>query len=380
MAGRYKQAMRTLAAPVLLALSAVAALTAGAARAQDSARGAALYRALPGQPALGSCISCHGEPINNRNSILRGAAGPELISKTIAAVSAMGFLRQYLSDSDLADISAYLATIVPAGPLESLPDLWPTTDDFGAQLVGTQSAPRTVLIRNLQPREAIAVGTVRSADPVAFPLQHDCPISLPPLGQCRISAWFRPQAAGPAGAVFAVLDSSGRTLREGALTGAGAPELPATLAWSAGTPELIDFAQVPLGQSMQRTLGLVNPSSIPVGLTRLRVTGPNASRFTLQAPCVAAGRLEPGASCAVTLGFAPSAAGRVEGWIDLVSDAGNAPLVRIAAAGVAAPAQPPSSPASMPAGESSSGGGAVSAGWLVLLLAAVAALRRKRGR
>ena len=82
----------TVAIALLTALAGPLGLSS--AKAQDATRGAALYRSLPGQPGVGSCTSCHGEPVNNRNSVLRGAAGPELISKTIAAVSAMGYLRQ----------------------------------------------------------------------------------------------------------------------------------------------------------------------------------------------------------------------------------------------------------------------------------------------
>lgn len=80
----------------------------------------------------------------------------------------MGYLRQYLVDADLADISAYLASIVPAGPLEALPDLLPTTDQFGAQQGGTQSALRSLLIRNRQPRADISIGAVLSSDPTLF--------------------------------------------------------------------------------------------------------------------------------------------------------------------------------------------------------------------
>ena len=362
----------TMAIAVLAALAGPLGISS--AKAQDATRGVALYRSLPGQPGVGSCISCHGEPVNNRNSVLRGAAGPELISKTIAAVSAMGYLRQYLAEGDLADISAYLATIVPAGPVDLLPDLWPTSDEFGAQLVGTQSVPRVLLIRNLLRRSEIAIGAVRSSDPITFPMQHDCPISLPPLGQCRATAWFWPQLVGPVSASFTVVDSGGRVLREGNLAGTGAPQQPPALAWSAETPLPIDFGQVPVGQAVQRVLTLVNTTAAVVTLSRLRVTGPNASRFTLQAPCGEVDRLEAGAVCPVTLGFAPSAAGRVEGWIELVSDARNAPLVRVAAAGIAVPVEPPV--ASEP-DRSSSGGGAMSAGWIVMLLFAVLALRRK---
>lgn len=357
----------------VVALSATMALTPCAAEAQSAVRGSSLYRELPGQPAVGSCTSCHGDPVNNRNSVLRGAAGPDLISKTIAAVARMGFLRQYLTDADLGDISAYLATIVPAGPVDSLPEPWPTTDEFGAQLVGTQSPARTVLIRNLQPRGDIVIGAVLSSDPITFPVQHDCPLSLPPFGQCSATAWFRPQRVGPAGASFKVVDTGGRVLRAGALNGTGAAAAPPTLAWSANTPPLVDFGQVPLGQAARRELMLINRSATAVAIAALRVTGPNASRFTLDAPCALAGRLEGMATCDVTLGFAPSSAGRAEGWIELVSDANNAPLVRIAAAGVAAQNSQPV--ASAPSG---SGGGAMPAHWVAMLLAAVIALRMQR--
>jgi cytochrome c553 len=164
------------------------------AEAQDASRGGALYRTLPSSPAAGSCISCHGEPVNNRNSVLRGAAVGAVIARTITAVGAMGYLRQYLADADLADIAAYLATVLPAGPIDALPDLSPTADHFGAHAVGTQSGERTLLLRNRQPRSDLSIGAVISADIDQFPLRHDCPLALPPLGQCGIQVGFRPAA------------------------------------------------------------------------------------------------------------------------------------------------------------------------------------------
>lgn len=113
--------MHHLPSSTTVALAVAMLAAPDLAGAQDARRGAALYQVLPGEPVVGSCMSCHGEPINNRNSILRGAVGPDLISRTIAAVSRMGYLRQYLGDSDLADLSAYLATIVPAGPVDACP-------------------------------------------------------------------------------------------------------------------------------------------------------------------------------------------------------------------------------------------------------------------
>ena len=113
---------------------------------------------------------------------------------------------------------------------------------------------------------------------------------------------------------------------------------PPVLAWSANTPSLVDFGQVALGQAVRRELTLLNTSAGATMVATLRVTGPNASRFTLDAPCALAGRLDGMSACTVTIGFAPTTAGRAEGWIEISADASNAPLVRISAAGVATPA------------------------------------------
>ncbi len=342
-----------------------------AAQAQDAGRGNALYRTLPGSPAAGSCISCHGEPVNNRNSVLRGAAGGAVIARTITAVGAMGYLRQYLGDADLSDISAYLATVVPAGPVDALPDLSPTADHFGAQAVGTQSGERTQLLRNRQPRSDLSIGAVISADIDQFPLRHDCPLTLPPLGQCSIHVGFRPAAAGTISTTFSVVHSGGQVLRSGVVSGLGVTAPPAALGWRE-SPDL-QFGSVALGQTALRTAVLVNASSLPAQIARLRVTGPNASRFALESDCAAGGLIAAGASCEMRLRFAPQVTGLVEGWIEIESDASNAALARVSASGVPASAEPP--PVE-PSPAESSGGGAMQALWTTLLAAAALALRR----
>lgn len=353
-------------------LGAVALCAAGAVAAQDAVRGSQIYRALPGDPGVGSCISCHGEPANNRNSVLRGAGGASVISRTIGAVGAMGYLRQYLADADLADIAAYLGTVAPPGMLEAAPDIVPTADHFGAQAVGTQSSEREVLVRNRQPRGDMSIGAVLGSDEAQFPLRHDCPLALPPLGECRIRIAFRPAAAGPQSATFRIVDSGGQTVRIGAVAGTGTTGAAGALAWQS-TPDFA-FGPVASGVQITRRAVLANPSPQAATLTRLRVTGPNASRFSLDSDCPAGSRVEAGASCELRLSFVPSQLGLVEGWIEIESDAANAPLARVSATGVAAPArEPPPAETTEPPG-----GGSISIGWLAALAAGVAALRRRR--
>lgn len=364
---------------------AIATLGAGTAAAQDAARGAALYRALPGTATLGSCITCHGEPVNNRNSVLRGAAGAGLIGRTIGAVSAMGYLRQQLTEADLADIAAYLGTVVPPGAAEQWPDLWPTADDFGTQQLGVQSAPRPMQLRNLQPRAEMAIGAVLIGDLQQFPLQHDCPASLPPLASCRVQLSFRPLAEGPHTTELRIVDRSGRLMRSATLAGTGVAGAPARLAWADGTAELLDFERVTVGQSAQRTLRLENLSPQPVAIQRLQPGGPNAARFDVASACAQRGRIEAQASCEVLVRYTPVGAERAEGWIDLAATAGHPALVRLTGLGVAtdvAPSAPnPSPPVTAAPAAGGTGGGATSPGWLVAQAAAaltLLALRRRR--
>lgn len=360
--------------------------------AQDALRGAQLYLALPGNPGVGSCVSCHGDPLNNRNSVLRGGVGGALISRTINAVGVMGYLRQHLTDRDLDDIAAYLASLTPAGPPEALPNLWPVGLDFGAQQRGTESSARSIQLRNLQVRDSLSLGALRLDDDTHFALQHDCPLSLPPQQQCRLHVRFRPQSLGAQQTTYRLLSSGGTVLRSGSLLGVGTADPPPRLVWATGTAELQDFDRVPLGQSGEKVLRLENLSGQPVSLVRLRSNGEAAVRYRLEGPCVSELRVPAGGSCELRLRFTPTALERSEAWIELDSggSASHPPLVRLSGWGEAAapsppppppppapappappppaPVPPPPAPAAPPAA-SGGGGGASGTAWLLGLLA-----------
>lgn len=363
----------------------VAGLAAAGVQAQDAARGEQLYRALPGNPGVGSCISCHGDPANNRNSVLRGAAGGGWISRTVGAVGVMGYLRQHLSESDLADISAYLATVAPAGQVELLPAPWPVSEDFGAQLLGTRAPERLIRVRNLLTRD-IALGALLSDDPQTFPVRHDCPLSLPPLQQCQLWVGFAPQAPGSASSRYRIVDRGGALLRSGALQGEGVSALPPALRWATGTTDLLDFDRVRVDAERSLRLVLHNAAPQAVPLTRLRANGPGAARFAVQGGCLDAQRIEAGGDCEISVRYRPTAAERHEAWLEMsASGAQHAPTVRLLGLGEAA-ASPPPTPAptpSPPPAAAPSGGGGASLSWhwlLALLLTAWALHPRGPGR
>jgi hypothetical protein len=244
-------------------------------------------------------------------------------------VSAMGFLRAHLSDENVADIAAYLATVLSGADLAALPSPMPTTDFFGAQLVSSPSGPRRIEIRGAA-SAPVALGGIVSSRPDVFPAVSDCPASLLPGTRCTVSVRFVPGAAGDSTGLISIVDPSGTTLRSATVTGEGTEAAPPVLAWAEGAPS-IDFGDVTLGGSVARRLTLVNTGPCAVRLTRLRASGAAASRFQLTGTCMTGTVLAGGANCAIDVGFAPATVGGVEAWIEIVASATSPPLVRLAA-------------------------------------------------
>ena len=111
-----------------LALALFLALVGAGASAQSVSNGQALYNA--------TCNSCHGTPPVGGPQL--AANNPSLIRQAInGLVPAMSFLRGVYSDAQLADIAAYINSIVNGGPpppptpLFDYTDLWWNPNESG---------------------------------------------------------------------------------------------------------------------------------------------------------------------------------------------------------------------------------------------------------
>lgn len=121
--------MRPLIVRVIAAAAFACAIPAAA---QNVANGEALYQSV--------CRVCHGFPPAGGPE--RAAGNPAVIQNAInGKVPAMGFLRQVLTSSDIADIAAWLATLTapqPAIPAFDYTDLWwggPSESGWGLNLI-----------------------------------------------------------------------------------------------------------------------------------------------------------------------------------------------------------------------------------------------------
>ncbi len=181
-----------------VAVFIAAALAFGAgARAQNVANGSQIFNSV--------CIACHGPASANVYGIVTtGANNPGAILAAWQSVPAMGFLVSSYNAQDRADIAAYLGTFLPpSGEIRAS-----TAEvDFGAQPVGTPSAPRTVTIANFTGN--VTVTGVSNNNAAEFPIVNDtCTgATLGANGTCRLDIGFTPGAVGPRGTTISIGNS-----------------------------------------------------------------------------------------------------------------------------------------------------------------------------
>jgi hypothetical protein len=175
-----------------------------ASATSDATNGAHIYNGAPSAAFPGgtrACASCHD--VTNPGDIIRAGASPQAISFAIASFADMNALfsssgRFPLSASDIADVAAFIGNVVnPAPPSMPTFAVSPPSGNFGAAMVGSQSAPLTFTVA-----DAVAAGTVTSvaSSNVEFLLAGGSCIQTPHDvalgGTCTVSVIFAPALAG----------------------------------------------------------------------------------------------------------------------------------------------------------------------------------------
>ncbi len=359
-----------------VALAWVSLLAAPVATATDAGRGAQLYLQLPGD--VPTCVSCHGaDPSANRNNILRAADQPSALLKALGTVSAMGFLRPVLSDTDIDDLTAYLGVVARQSSSPAF-TVWPRTFDFGTLQPGAASPPALVRWRNL---------TLQTVDPPAFELlgrrfevEHDCRSPIAPGADCRISLRALAAATGDLSDVLRF------DVPAAALVGLAARvRAEPGPVWVHDAPAgLVDFGPVVVGDRATRQVTLRNAGTAPGAVGRATLTGPGTSAFEWTDECTLV--LLPGQACTMSLHFRPGTAAAASATLQWRGDGSHAQTLELNGQGLAAPVV---SPPTAPLVNGPGGGGGCAATPIArpgdltlpaLLLAALAGLRNRRRR
>jgi len=169
----------------LAAAAAFVLAPAPAALAADLQRGAALF-SRPLAPGLLACQDCHSETPQRDNfgNIFSGRNAAQLIQRAVQNnTGGMAVFRPFLDEAAYSDIAAWLG-------------ISPATLDFGEQLLGTTSAPRSVTVAASSKAEATRLRPEVTAPFVL--LGNNCPANLPARASCTLQVAFAPEQAGGA--------------------------------------------------------------------------------------------------------------------------------------------------------------------------------------
>jgi len=216
----------------------------------------------------------------------------------------------------------------------------PTTLSFGALLKKTTSAPRTVTIANTGSDPLTVAAPVLSGSD-AFTMTPADGFTLPGNTSRRITIVFSPKADGDLSATITVVtDACVRARRTIVLTGSGAE--PAITA----RPESVQPSAEPGSTGHPELLTVSSSGGVPLHVTKIQLTGPGASAFTLSGVPRLPATLAPGVSAILKIAFTaarPPALPPPTASVEISSDDPKTPVLTVPIEGVYATPTPKAS-------------------------------------
>lgn len=307
-------------------------LMAGAQTIGDPVAGQSLYNAQ-------QCASCHGLPSSRQQKIQNGVDWTT-IRRGINNQRDM-FKYASLTDAQLKDLSAYIckdlnstaSTCNAAGPKIAAS---PTSLAFGNTQAGATSAAKSVTVSNTG-GVALTISSI-GVNNAAFTQTNNCPASLAAGASCTVSVSFVPSAATSysGGLVIAHNDATAGSSTTIALSGTGTAAPAPVLTLSATT---LSFGAQLVGQSsapLTLTVGNSGNANLLFSATPFTVSGTNASDFSLGTSTCGGATLAPGATCQVSVAYAPLTAGSSKSATLSVANASGLPAASVALQAAAA--------------------------------------------
>jgi len=225
------------------------------------------------------------------------------------------------------------------------PVTFPSSFDFGTQIVGLQGTVQRLYLQNTQrtPLQITTVSAVSGTNAADFVVQatSTCKSSTTVAagGKCFLEIQFTPGAAGSRSASLTITDNGPGSPRTLNMTGTG--EAPAVTV----TPTTLDFGNQALVNpsaaqpTVTATIYVTNAgnSSTTISVAPALTTGgtPFAIASGAGTTCVAAAVILPqGGTCSIAVTFKPSATGQVTNSLTLTDSVGGLHTVTVQGTGV----------------------------------------------
>jgi hypothetical protein len=217
--------------------------------------------------------------------------------------------------NDDASNSPQSATLTGTGT--SLPTLTVSTSaiNFGNQAYGTSSASNAITVTNTGTSTvAFSSIAITGGGASSFPWSNNCPANLSGGAGCTIYVSFAPASSGNFSAAINLTSNAYGSPQSISLSGTGV--VPLALS---GTS--LFFGTVLTGNTKAANpITLTNQSSVPVTGITFNVTGAAFSQVNTCGTALAAG-----AQCKVTVTFAPTTTGTIQGSVSITDSAANSP-------------------------------------------------------
>ncbi len=195
----------------------------------------------------------------------------------------------------------------------------PSTLSFGKVNVGTTSPTKNVTVTNTG-SAAVSISNIGITGTNAgdFGQTNNCGSSLGVGASCTIGVAFTPTVTGKRSAVLSISDNADGSPQQVTLTGFGTQ--PAVNL----NPTLLSFGRQKVGtRSTPQNVTLTNTGSGTLSITSIRISGTNAGDFAQSNNCGKS--VAPGASCTISVTFAPTAIGIRRAAIAITDNAKNSP-------------------------------------------------------
>ncbi|HEV2424698.1 MAG TPA: choice-of-anchor D domain-containing protein [Terriglobia bacterium] len=231
-----------------------------------------------------------------------------------------------LTVTDNAVGSPQVVLLTGTGLAEPAVSLSPTTLTFASQVVNTTSAAQLITITNTG-SASLTVSTVTVTGP--FTETNTCSAAVAPSALCTVSVTFAPTAGGGALGTLTITDNAPSSPQTVSLTGTGTASPIVTL-----TPASLTFTNQDLSTtSPAQVVALKNTGGAALAISGVTASGDFAQTNTCGSSVGA------GASCTISVTFAPTASGSRNGSVTITDNATDSPqTVLLAGTGVAAPA------------------------------------------
>lgn len=255
------------------------------------------------------------------------------------APTALGLRTANLSIA--SDASNGTAVIALSGTGVPIPapqvSLTPTTLDFGTQTIGGLYPARRIRLVNSGTAD-LAVTSVTPTGTGFSLAASTCPSVLAPSAGCDIDIAFAPIAAQAYTGALTVVSNAAGSPHSSVLRGTGSAAAVPVLVFSPAVTTL-DFGSVSAGSvSAPQTVTVLNQGPGGATLTLLNAVGGDASSFSVVGGTCAIGTaLFEGATCTISVQFAPGSAGSKTAQVQIASTGSFPPVLTLTGVGLAGP-------------------------------------------